>query len=245
MLRPALAPLALAVLVVAGCGQKGEAPVAKADSVAAVAAPAGTVWSDHVVATESGIRMGNPDAAIKIVEYGSYTCPHCKDFSTESHEPLVKNYVDTGKISFEFRNLIRDAVDLTVAIVARCAGPEPFFALSAQLFENQDAMIEHIRSNPESAFNEAIGAPPTERFVRIAQLADLIEFAKQRGVPEDKVRACLADPKAAEALTKHSDEVLKEYPDFPGTPSFLLNGTLLDSTASWSALQAKLRDAGA
>ncbi len=240
------APLAFALAALAACNNAQEGSAPKVDGpVEAVAAPAGTTWSQRIEATEQGVRMGNPDAPIKIVEYASYTCPHCRDFSREGHEAIENDYVNSGKVNFEFRNMIRDPIDLTISLVAHCAGPDAFFAMSAQLFENQDAIIQQFMSHSEADRAAAAGAPPEQRFVRIAELVNLIEFAKQRGLPEEKVRTCLADLKKAESLAKVADDVVKKYPQFPGTPSFLLNGTLLDDTANWSKLQARLRDAGA
>ncbi|MEA3079375.1 MAG: hypothetical protein QOF05_783, partial [Sphingomonadales bacterium] len=38
-------------------------------------------WARTVVATpEGGFRMGNPSAKVKLVEYGSLACPHCRHF---------------------------------------------------------------------------------------------------------------------------------------------------------------------
>src|SRR3546814_2774047 len=57
--------------------------------------------------------MGNPDASIKIVEFASLTCSHCAEFSLESHDELKRDFIDTGRVSLELRNFIRDGIDLT------------------------------------------------------------------------------------------------------------------------------------
>jgi len=241
------APVLLAALALSACDKANDGTPSSAapGSIAAVAAPAGTTWAQTVVATEQGIRMGNPDAPIKIVEYASYTCPHCREFQEQSHEALERDYVNTGKVSLELRSLIRDPLDLSAALIARCAGPDAFFALSGQLFANQDAMVQQFLSHSQADQTAASQAAPEQRFGRMAEMAGLIEFAKQRGLPEDKVRACLADTAQAQKLASVTEAVLKEYPAFPGTPSFIMNGQLLDNTSNWTALQAKLRDAGA
>ena len=88
MTRLPLRPILLAsigALALAGCG-KGTTDQSKEQAVVAkVAAPAGKQWSTTVTKTaEGGYRMGNPDAPIKLVEYGSRSCPHCKRFAEES-----------------------------------------------------------------------------------------------------------------------------------------------------------------
>jgi protein-disulfide isomerase len=245
MIRTRIAPLSLAVIALAGCNGSGDSSTSKpAGSVAAVTAPAGTSWSQNVEYTAEGVRKGNPNATVKIVEYGSYTCPHCAAFQADSHEALERDFVNTGKLNFEYRGFARDPIDLTVSLIARCAPAESFFGLHSQLFANQEAMITAIQAKGDAAYQAAVSAPPEQRFVKLAELADLIEFAKQRGLPEDRVRACLADSKKAQELAAVAEAVVKKYPQFAGTPSFILNDTLLDATASWSALEPKLREAG-
>ncbi|MFD2578185.1 hypothetical protein ACFSTD_05280 [Novosphingobium colocasiae] len=72
----ALVPLALAL---AACGKKDDAApaaLASGDPVAKIAAPAGKAWADMVeVTADGGYRLGNPEAPIKLIEYGSLSCP--------------------------------------------------------------------------------------------------------------------------------------------------------------------------
>ena len=89
-----LASLALPLLILAACGGgSGDAnSSAPAASVAAVPPPVGKQWTDVVVKTpEGGYRMGNPDAPIKLVEYGSRLCPTCGNFGRTGQEPLTNN----------------------------------------------------------------------------------------------------------------------------------------------------------
>lgn len=244
----AYAPLALALLALAACGKQDGAAgngAAGATAIAGAEAPAGKSWTDVVEATpEGGFRMGNPDAPIKIIEFGSYTCPHCRDFTEAAHEPLERDYVQSGKVSFEYRNFVRDPLDMVVALITRCGGAEPFFPLNLQFFLNQEDMITHIQSSGEGSYQAALSAAPNERFIKLAELAGLIEYAKQRGLPEDKVRACLADPKAPEAIAAAVERDSKQY-QITGTPSVVMNGKLLDNVATWDSLASRLKDAGA
>lgn len=244
----AYAPLAVALLALAACGKpEGAASngTGGATAVAGAPAPAGKSWADVVEATpEGGFRMGNPDASIKIIEFGSYTCPHCRDFTEAAHEPLERDFVNSGKVSFEYRNFVRDPLDMVVALVARCGGPEAFFPLNLQFFLNQEDMIKQIQAGGEGAYQAALSAGPSERFIKLAQLAGLIEYAKQRGLPEDKVRACLADPKAPEALAAGVERDSKQY-EISGTPTIIMNGKRLDNVATWDSLAKHLKDAGA
>ncbi len=247
MNRFALAPLALALAALAGCGTSDGGNSAGAPAggkVAGKAAPAGTTWAEQIVETpEGGFRMGNPDAPVKLIEFGSYTCPHCRDFTEQSHEALERDYVNSGKVSFEVRNFIRDPLDMTVALLARCGGKDAFFPLNLQMFLNQDDMIKKIQSTGEASYTAAMQASPDQRFVKLAELAGLIDFAKARGIPEDKARQCLGDSKLAESLAAGVEKSTSQY-DIQGTPTVVMNGAKLDNVAAWPALLERLKSAG-
>lgn len=235
-------------LALAGCGDNKADEAANGAGagapVAATPAPAGTRWSETVAETPAGgFLRGNPDAPVKIIEYASFTCPHCGEFAKQADEPLAKT-VDTGKVSFEFRNYIRDPLDITMALIARCGGKEPFFSLTHQLFANQEATFKQLQAKGEPAYQAAVTAPPEQRFARLAELAGLIEFAKQRGITESQARTCLADMPKAEALAKGNELATKEF-NVEGTPTIIMNGAKLENVATWPALEAKLREAGA
>jgi protein-disulfide isomerase len=105
-------------------GDCGRPP--KGEPIAPVAAPAGAIVVETAAETpEGGFVIGNPNAPLKLVEYGSHTCHVCAAFSQEGAAGMDK-YVETGVVSYEIRNLIRDPVDLTIALLARCSGPAAF-----------------------------------------------------------------------------------------------------------------------
>ena len=236
-----------AALLLAACGggESGNNSVGAAgDPIANVAAPAGTSWLDTTRATaDGGVLRGNPDAAVRILEYGSYTCPHCAEFAETSSEPM-EPYIASGKVSFEYRSFVRDPLDLTNALVARCAGPEAYFGMSHALFANQAAMFQTLQGQGQAAFEAAGKLPPEQRFVRIAELAGLIDFAKARGLPEPQLRQCLADPAAAEAIVKTAEAGAQQF-DIQGTPTIIVNGQKADDLNTWPALEARLREMGA
>lgn len=236
-----LALIALS-LTLAACGKSEEGATPSGDPIAAVAPPAGASWSQTVAQTPEGnFLMGNPSAKVKLVEFGSYTCSHCKDFSTEASEE-IKKLVDTGKVNFEFRTYVRDPIDLTTALLARCGGKDIFYPLSEQFFANQAAMFDKVQGQ-DAAFKGVEQLPPNQRFGAIAQIAGLVEYAQQRGISADQAKQCLADTAAAERLAKGVEAANTQY-QINGTPAFLINGVLLDNVANWASLQPKLKAAG-
>lgn len=237
-----LALIALS-LSLSACGKKDAASNSPAEPVAAVAAPAGTSWSGTVTQTpEGGFVMGNPQAKVKLIEYGSYTCSHCRDFSAEASEEIRK-IVDTGKMSFEFRNFVRDPIDISTSLLARCGGKDVFYPLSEQFFANQNAMFEKAQSLGDAKYQALMSAPPAQRFGNLAAAVGLVDFAKQRGIAEDKAKQCLADTAAAEKLAKGVEAANNQY-KIEGTPTFILNDVKIDNVATWATLQPKLKEAG-
>ncbi|MBB4641814.1 DsbA family protein [Rhizorhapis suberifaciens] len=241
-----MSSLALALALTA-CGDKDTASegMPSGKPIAAVPAPAGTNWADTVKATaDGGFIMGNPNAPIKIVEFASLTCSHCAEFAEKGFPTLRDKYVNSGKISFEMRNYIRDPLDMTASLLARCGGAEPFFPLSDELFGYQATLFEKAQGLGEAGYKAALESPANERFVKLGQSTGLVEFVMQRGVSEDQAKQCLSDSKSAEKLAENVQKAGATY-QIEGTPTFLMNGQKLDNVSSWPALEAKLREAGA
>src|SRR5262249_14475862 len=102
-------------------------------------------WTDIAESTpEGGFRMGNPNARVKLVEYGSLPCEHCAAFAAHGLRELLQDYVQHGQVSLEFRNYYRDGVDIAAAMLSRCAEPRPYFDLTYALLAQQRAWMGRI-----------------------------------------------------------------------------------------------------
>ena len=244
-----LCGLAAASLALTACdseqGGTGGA-IGSSGPVEAVPAPNGGDWSTIVTETpEGGFLMGNPKAAVKLVEFGSMTCPHCRDFDEAAMKPLTDNYVKTGRVSFEFRNYVRDPYDMAASVVARCAGPSGFFGFTRQLYADQPEWIAKAQ-NADPARLQALSAlPPAQQLGEVAKLAGFPEYAAMRGLPSAKLNARLADPNTPTKLVQMQTDATSTY-DVPGTPSFLVNGKLIEiepGSSTWSQVEAALKSA--
>lgn len=237
---------AAAILASAACSadKSGNTAVANSEVAAApVAAPKDGDWSRVVTQTsEGGFRMGNPDAKVKLVEYGSMTCPHCADFEEKGGKPLVDNYVKKGLVSFEFRNFVRDPYDITAALIARCGGTASFFGLTRAFYAEQKDWIGKIQAADPAAMQALQSQPPQAQFKAIADMAGFPAFAALRGVPKAKTEACLADQAAASQLVQMNSDAVANY-SLAGTPTFLINNQTVADAASWEALEPKLKAA--
>ena len=234
-----------AVLAIGACNSE-QAPGSNAASSApieAIAPPEGGDWTQVVTQTaEGGFLMGNPNADVKVVEFGSMTCPHCADFSENGAPKLVEDYVKTGRVSFEFRNYVRDPLDITLALVARCGGAERFFPLTDALFANQAEFFEQVQSVPSEQQQALQQLPPAQQFSRFAEFAGLQDWAAQRGVPAARQQQCLTNQAEIDRLVQMTSDAGAQY-SIPGTPSFLINGELAENASSWEMLEPKIRAA--
>lgn len=213
-----------------------------APSAAPAAVPAQKDWSKTVAATpEGGFRMGNPNAPVKLVEYGSLTCPHCAAFSEQGVPPLIQNYVRTGQVSYEFRNLVRDPYDIAAALISRCAGPSRFFPLTEEIFANQWRWTAPFASKAEAERISKL--PPAQRFVKIAEIGGLDKMAARFGVPATKANACLTNSKSVDRLIEMNRVANTKF-KIDGTPNFIVNGTLAKGVYNWGALEPLLRPKG-
>ena len=199
-------------------------------------------WSNHVSATEQGgFRMGNPNAKVAIVEYGSLTCPHCRHFAETSLKPLVEQYVRTGKASYEFRPFMLNGLDVAVTLVAGCNGPSHFFPMAEQLYATQPDWEGKVLKLPQSD-QEKIGAMPQDQMmVAYAKASGIATIASAHGITPARAEVCLKDQTAANRLMKIEQDASDK--GVKGTPTFFVNDKQV-AAYDWATLEPFLKDAG-
>lgn len=239
-----LAAAVLPIAMLAACGDGAGNVTAPAGSVENVAAPAGTNWVETVnVSPEGGYVMGNPNAPLKLVEYGSRTCHVCAAFEEEGVPALKANYIASGKVSYEFRDFMRNPIDIAGALIASCNGVEPFFPLTEQMMKGQEELLNRAQSMDQATQQRLSALPPAQLLPAYAEEMGMIEWGKQRGVAEPKMRQCLADSAKADAMAKATADASQKY-EIQGTPTFLLNGRKVEGT-TWTQVEQALKGAGA
>jgi protein-disulfide isomerase len=241
--RISSAALALA-LFLGGCGDSEESNLSVAANAAPpqldpIAAPNGGDWTQTVTQTpEGGYLLGNPEAPVKLVEYASLTCPHCRAFSEEATGPLRDTYIRSGRVSWEFRNFVLNAPDMAISIAARCQPPAAFFQTVEQLFAQQSEILGAV---DESENQRLQALPPEQLIAPLARAMDLDVFFARRGMPEARFSQCLANPQGAQQLTDMTSRATTEQ-QVTGTPTFFINGERQEAD-SWSNLEPRLRAA--
>jgi protein-disulfide isomerase len=196
-------------------------------------------WNGQVAVTPSGSHvLGNPAAQIKLTEYISYTCPHCAHFDQEASDRLRMYGVAQGKLSVEVRHLVRDPIDLTVAMLTNCGPSGRFFANHTAFLRSQSRWIALAsRATPAQQTRWTTGTQKS-RLQSIATDFGFFAMMERRGYDRMSVERCLADPVMAKKLADQTAEASRLGVD--GTPSFLLNGTLLAGTHDWASLKPQI-----
>ncbi|WP_431297544.1 DsbA family protein [Tabrizicola sp. BL-A-41-H6] len=160
--------------------------------------------------------LGDPNAPVKMVEYASFTCPHCADFHEKVFKGLKRDYIDTGKVHFTLREVYFDRYGLWAAMVARCGGEMRYFGIHDVLFSSQ---------------KEWAGSDDPTVVVN-----NLKSIAVAAGMDGATVDACLKDGPMAEALIKRF-ETNMAADGVEGTPTIFINGAK-HSNMSYDDLKA-------
>ena len=188
-------------------------------ALAATAAPEPERTVDMATVLKPGplpeLAMGEA-SGVPVVEYGSLTCPHCATFSREVFPELKKDYIDTGKVRFIFREFPRNPLDVAAFVLARCVGDDKTYAAIELLFSQQDKW----------AF---VDKP----------LEPLIAAMRPTGLTQDQAMTCLKNQEKADAIVaigKRANEEIK----LTGTPTFVIDGKVYGGELSLDQLKAIL-----
>jgi protein-disulfide isomerase len=240
VLIPGAAALALALT---GCGGSGNDVAATngAAPLTQIAAPNHGDWTQVIARTaQGGYLMGNPNAPVKLMEYGSITCPHCAHFA-ETSGALRERYVRSGQVSYEFRPLLIHPQDAAVFMLLECQPESAFFRLSDQLFSTQEDWLGRLQNVPQDQLQQLSNLPPLQQGPELVRLMGLDQFFGQRGMPQARVQSCLADNQAMQQLGTQTQRAGNEE-NVSSTPTFFVNGTKLDES-DWAGVEPRLRAA--
>ncbi len=171
------------------------------------------------------MTLGNPDAPVTMIEYASYTCPHCGTFHTGTFKQLKKDYIDTDKINFIYREVYFDGPGVWASLLARCAGPEKFFGITDLLYSSQ------------STWANAGGRDP------VAIADELKKIGRLAGLDADAIEVCMQDDAQAKKMVEWFQGNATEH-GIEGTPSFVINGETYSNMA-YAEMKTILDEAGA
>ena len=225
-------------------------PLARRTAIAALTAAALTLfvaatparpalWSATVSVNSIGAYVvGNPRAKVKLVEYFSYTCSHCADFAKLGSAPLKAQYIDKGLVLFEYRNLVRDPVDMTAALLARCGPASAFAGNHDAIFAAQPVWLGKVVKATDAQKTSWYQGSLGDRARKIAADTGLAALMQKRGYTAAQIGACL-DSEVAQTELEGMTNIGQTADHVRGTPTFFINGREAGAN-TWPALKTKL-----
>lgn len=183
---------------------------------------------------------GRADAPVRVVEYLSFTCPHCAEQEAAVDAPL-EALVARGAVSVETRHALRDVIDLGVATLARCQGPAATPGNRRALFAAQGEWLPRAAATIEANRAALVALPPVDAHLSLMKGSGVLPLMAARGLTETQARACLSDPAEQAALMAQTEEAWTTRA-IPGTPYTLVNDKPVDGH-DWPTLKAAIQAA--
>ena len=176
--------------------------------------------------TADDMSLGDPNAKVTVIEYASVACPHCAAFNNDVFPAFKAQFIDTGKVHYVFREFLvggDQEVSMAAAgfLTARCAGKDKYFSVVDAIFHGQQAMFQSgdVRDG-------------------------LLKIAESAGMTDTQFNACISDDKAIQALNDRV-ETYQKRDNITGTPTFIVNGKVLDGEQSLASLTTAINAAQA
>ncbi|MEN8657407.1 DsbA family protein [Marivita sp.] len=223
-MKQRLMTIALATALVAGAGwwvagTTGQAPTINGQAIALPGA-ANAQESAAADVTIQEMVLGAEDAPVEIIEYASFTCPHCATFHKGVFKDLKADYIDTGKVKFTYREVYFDRYGLWGSLVARCGGEDRFYGITEMIYDTQG---EWSRAGSEAAIAD-----------------ELRKIGRIAGLENDQLEACLSNGDKARGLIEWYQANAEEH-GISSTPSFVIDGTTY-SNMSYGEFQEIIDD---
>jgi protein-disulfide isomerase len=171
--------------------------------VAAVRAQEATAPAAAEAIVVPDMIIGNKEAKVMMMEYASFTCPHCAQFHKDVFKPLKADYIDTGKIKFVYREVYFDRYGLWAAMVARCGGEMRYFGISDILLSTQS---EWAATDDPAVVVE-----------------NLKKIGRTAGMDDATIGACLDNSEMAQAMVT-AYQTNSAADQVEGTPTLIING---------------------
>jgi len=146
---------------------------------------------------------GDPNAPITMIEFSDFQCPFCARFFTETLPLIQKNYIDTGKVKFVYRDFPLPDIHqnaIPAAIAAECADEQGmFWEYHDKIFENQILWQDLDNQNVVRTFEQ---------------------FAEELGLDTNTFNTCLESAKYLEEVQNDLNEGVSY--GVAGTPGFFI-----------------------
>ncbi|MBN2752815.1 MAG: DsbA family protein [Rhodospirillaceae bacterium] len=167
------------------------------------------------------LTMGRADAPVTIIEYSSYTCPHCATFRQEIRPWLIATFVKTGRARLVFSDYPLDGLSMAASLLVHSAPPETAEALSETLFSEQRQW--GMAQNPRKALSALAGLA---------------------GMSQKAIDAALDDQALFQGILDKRKRAAKIH-DVDSTPTLVINGRKIAANSSRKELTEMIEAAEA
>lgn len=160
-----------------------------------------------------GAYAGNPNAPVKVVEFSDYNCVHCSEFYHDTEPTLVKDYINTGKVYFQYVPMsFINATSITAAEAAYCAMDQGKF------WEYHDTLFANYGTEFTDPMLNAIAATV--------------------GLNKSEFSDCYQSNKYTDQV--QNDLAYAQQLGVTGTPTFSVNGQLIDRSGLINLIDTEL-----
>jgi len=197
-------------------------------------------WNPPTLLQANGnFVLGNPAGKVHLAAYISYTCPYCAQFQRDSADAMRKVYLGSGQVAIEIRHVVRDPVDLAVAVLVRCGDRKRFWSRHDAFLREQATWIAPLRASTGPQRRRWAEGPMPQRLHAVVDDFNLYPMMARLGVDRATVDACLADEAGATWLDSQTDVAIDA--GVRSTPSFMLDAAMVTDAHDWPALEPPLK----
>ena len=178
--------------------------------------PGGTDTVDMVSLMDDDAIEGDPDAPVTIIEWSDYECPYCGRFYSQTYGQILKNYIETGKVKFVYRDfpLSFHAQAQKAAEAAECAGEQ------GKYYDMYNLLFAKGVAGGVSSFKQ---------------------YAVDLGLNTEEFNKCLDAGAMADEIAKDFQD--GQSVGITGTPGFLINGQLVVGAQPYSVFEKIIEEA--
>jgi protein-disulfide isomerase len=170
-------------------------------AAAPAASPFAVVPTDHI--------LGNANAKVTVIEYGSVACPACAHFNETAFPQFKAKYIDTGKVRYVFRPMLTGVATVAMAgtRLAECAGNDKYFSVVDAVMRGQH---EFYLTGENDVFAHAV----------------LVRIAKSYNLDEAAFNTCVTNADGLRRINQGYADALAA--GVRSTPTFIVNGKRID-----------------
>ena len=194
---------------------QGRTPATPAPNAPGATLPSGAAAELMAPGPLGEQEVGSASAPVTIIEYASMTCPHCAQFHETVYPEIKKNYIDTGKVRFIFREFPLDPLAAAGFMLARCGDKSKYFPMIETLFAQQKDWVVQKPLQP------------------------LLAIAKQAGFTQETFDACLANQKVLDGIEEVRARAAQKF-QVTSTPTFFVNGKMLRGSPTLEELTKQI-----